>query len=167
MLSHFWSRGTLFNPSSPKAAVVGSIIKSKVCISAKVYTPSQSEFIDENSVVKIMEFAEYDLSILKTWILTSQENLYRPLCVYKLYYLLRFVCLSLSQRTSRILSAYVDDKAYSVELAGAVSSKRNSSYSSVLLSYDGLTKGYPPKHICKENVQHGMDRSWFFRLCGR
>ena len=39
------------------------------------------------------------------------------------------VLISLSQRTSRILSAYVDDKAYSVELAGAVSSKCDSSYS--------------------------------------
>ena len=80
-----------------------------------------------------MEFAEYSLSILKDRILTSQVGLYPRMYVYKLYYLLRFVCLSLSQRTSRILSAYVDDKAYSVELAGAVSSKRNSSYSFYLI----------------------------------
>ena len=38
------------------------------------------------------------------------------------------ISLSLSQRTSRILSAYVDDKPYSVELAGAVSSKHDLSY---------------------------------------
>ena len=116
----------MFNPSSPKAAVVGSIIKSKICKSAKVYTPNQSGLINESSVVGIMKSAEYSLSILKGRIWTSQLDLYRPLCVYNLYYLLRAVCLSLSQRTSRILSAYVDDKAYSVELAGAVSSKCDS-----------------------------------------
>ena len=159
----------MFNPSSPKAAVVGSIIKSEICKSAKVYTPSQSGLINENSVVGIMKSTEYSLSTLKGRIWTSQLYLYRPLCVYKLYYPLQFVCLSLPQRTSRILSAYVDDKVYSVELAGAVSSKRNSFYSVlfVLLSYDGLTEGYPPKLICKENVQHGMDWSWFFRPCRR
>ena len=123
----------MFNPSSQNAAAVSSFIKSKICRSAKVYTPSQSGLINENSVVNIMEFAEYSLSILKDRILTSQVGLYPRMYVYKLYYLLRFVCLSLSQRTSRILSAYVDDKAYSVELAGAVSSKRNSSYSFYLI----------------------------------
>ena len=44
--------------------------------------------------------------------------------------------ISLSQRTSRILSAYVDDKAYSVELAGAVSFKRRISYNFFLLLSD-------------------------------
>ena len=156
----------MFNPSSPKAAVVGSIIKSEICKSAKVYTPSQSGLINESSVVGIMKSAEYSLSILKGRIWTSQLDLFRPLCVYNLYYLLRAVCLSLSQRTSRILSAYVDDKVYSVELAGAVSSKRNLSYSVCLNDLRWLTEGYPPKLICKENVQHGMDWSWFFRLCG-
>ena len=117
----------MFNPSSQNAAAVSSFIKSKICRSAKVYTPSQSGLINENSVLDIMEFAEYSLSILKGRILSSQVGLYRRLYVYKLYYFLRFVCLSLSQRTSRILSAYVDEKPYSVELAGAVSSKCNSS----------------------------------------
>ena len=132
VFSHFWSRGTLFNPSSPSAAVIGSDIKSKICKRAGVYTRSQLGLINENSVVNIMRFAEYSLSTLKGRILTSQAGPSRRLCVYKLNYLW-FVCLSLSQRTSRILSAYVDDKAYSVELAGAVSSKRNSSYSFYLI----------------------------------
>ena len=67
------------------------------------------------------------------------------------------MCLSLFQRTSRILSAYVDDKAYSVELAGAVSS-----YLMIVLVLsfnNGLTVGYPPKFVCKENVRLGMDWS--------
>jgi hypothetical protein len=61
--------------------------------------------------------------------------------------------LSLSQRTSKILSAYVDDKAYSVELAGAVSSF-NAVHLIVLVlsSNNGLNEDYPPKFICKENV---------------
>ena len=67
------------------------------------------------------------------------------------------MCAHLSQRTSRILSAYVDDKSYSVELAGAVSSKHDLSFVLILLSDNGLTEDYPPKLICKENVRLGMD----------
>ena len=121
----------MFNPSSPNAAAAGFSIKSKICTSAKVNTASQSGLINENSVVDIMKFVEFSLPTLKGRI--SQMGLYGSLYVYKLYYLLQFVCLSLSQRTSRILSAYVDDKPYSVELAGAVSSIRNSSYNYCLI----------------------------------
>ena len=132
MLSHSWSRGTLFNPSSPNAAAAGFSIKSKICTSAEVNTASQSAgLLNENSVVDIMKFVEFSLPTLKGRI--SQMGLNGSLYVYKLYYLLQFVCLSLFKRTSRILSAYVDDKPYSVELAGAVSSIRNSSYNYCLI----------------------------------
>ena len=67
----------MFNPSSLRAAVVGSDIKSKICKSAKVYTINQSGVIDENAVVDIMKFSEYSLPILKGRI--SQLDIYRPL----------------------------------------------------------------------------------------
>ena len=95
----------MFNPSSPNAAAASFFIKSTICTSAKVYTPSQSGLISEKSVVAIMKFAKFSLPTLKGRILTSQLGHYGSLYVYKLYYLLRFVCLSLFQRTSRILSA--------------------------------------------------------------
>ena len=66
----------MFNPSSLRAPVVGSDIKSKICKSAKVYI-NQSGVIDENSVVDIMKFSEYSLPILKGRI--SQLDIYRPL----------------------------------------------------------------------------------------
>ena len=72
MLSHFWSRGTLFNPSTPSAAVIGSNIKSVVCWKAKIPIPSQSGHINENSVVDIIKFADYSLSKLKGTIFASQ-----------------------------------------------------------------------------------------------
>ena len=113
--SHFWSRGTLFNPSSPSAALIYpsppsaalfnpsspsaaficSDIKSKICKRAKVSTPSQSGLINENAVVDIMKYVEYSLSTLKGKILTSQVGPSRRLCVWKFHYLLRFMCLSL------------------------------------------------------------------------
>ena len=71
----------MFNPSSPNAAAVSSSVKSKICKSAKVDTPSQSGIINEKSVVDIMEFAEYSLSMLKGRILSSQVGLYRSLYV--------------------------------------------------------------------------------------
>ena len=129
VLSHFWIRGTLFNPSSPSAAAVGSDIKAKTCLKAKVFAQSQFGHINQNPVVDIIKFAEYSLSTLKGRILASQLGPSRRLCVWKLHYLSPICALiSLSQRTSRILSAYVDDKAYSVELVGAVSSKCHPSY---------------------------------------
>ncbi|KAF8804298.1 hypothetical protein BYT27DRAFT_7107670, partial [Phlegmacium glaucopus] len=95
------SAAVIVNPSFPSAVAIGSGIKAQICKRAKVSTPGQYGQINENAVVDIIKFAEYSLSTLKGKILTSQVGPPRRL-------------------TSRILSAYVDDKAYSVELAGAV-----------------------------------------------
>ena len=84
----------MFNPSSPNAVAVSFFVKSKICKNAKV---SQSGLINEKSVIGIMEFAEYSLSILKDKILTLQVGRYRRQYVFKLYYLLRFVSSSLSK----------------------------------------------------------------------
>ena len=81
LLSHFWSSGTLFNPSSPSATVIGSDIKAKICRRARVSTPSQTGHVNENSVVEIIKFAEYSLSTLKGKILASQVGPSRRLCV--------------------------------------------------------------------------------------
>ena len=128
VFSHFWGRGTLFNPSCKWAADIGNGIKSKICKRTQVF-PRPGLINETVDIVKIIKFADYSLSTLKNKILTSQVGPSRRLCVWKLHYALRCVCSSLSQRTSRMLSAYVDDKPYSVELAGAVSSKHDLSYS--------------------------------------
>ena len=61
-------------------------------------------------------------------------------------------------RATRILSAYVDDKQYSVELVGAVSPSL-SAYDFMLIM---VIAGHPPRYICKENVRLGMDWSRLF-----
>ena len=87
VLSHIWSRGTLFNPSSPMSGAISAGIKANICKRAKVSSPSQSAFVKENSVVDIIRFAEYSLSTLKGRILASQVGPSRRLCVWKLHYL--------------------------------------------------------------------------------
>ena len=97
VFSHFWDRGTLFNPSSPSAAAIGSDIKAKVCKRAQVFTTTQAGLINENSVVNIIKFADYSLSTLKNKILTSQVGPSRRLCVWKSVSSLICVLISLSE----------------------------------------------------------------------
>jgi hypothetical protein len=50
------------------------------------------------------------------------------------------------------MSAYIDDKAYLMELVGAVSSTLSFCLVLIMVPADS-----PPRFICKENVQLGMD----------
>ena len=110
----------MFNPSSPSAAI-GKQIRATICQSAKVSTlRNNSPQLDENACLDIIKYADFSLSTLKTEILTSQTGFSRRQSELTLLSL-QSVRLCFSQRTARILSAYVDDKVYSVELAGAVS----------------------------------------------
>ena len=132
----YMSRGTSFNPSSLFARAIGRQIKAQVWKNIQVSSPpSQSRQYDEKLCLDIIKYAEYSLSTLKDQILTTQLGPSRRTYVFHLptFFFMSFPILITYMsllRTTRILSAYVDDKEYSVELVGAVSSNSPPSLSS-------------------------------------
>ncbi|KAF8816814.1 hypothetical protein BYT27DRAFT_7333232 [Phlegmacium glaucopus] len=96
---NFSLAGTLLHPSSQSAPTVGKVIKNEIRTNAPLFAPTSQPV--QTSFADIIQYAEFSLPKSKARILASQVGASRRIA-------------------ARILSAYNDDKAYSVELIGAV-----------------------------------------------
>ena len=121
----------MLNPALKSATSINEEIKGKICKKAKKARDDSQIKREEDPCLYIMKYPEFSLSKLKAKILKSQLGSSRRLCVIlELFFwvlspfVLAYVFFLFLKRAARILSAYVDDKAYSVELPGAVSSNR-------------------------------------------
>jgi hypothetical protein len=118
LLIKFHCSGTLYTDTSLMDLRLARRIKTKILAAQSLKPPNTStckEYADF-----LLKGANYKLETLRSMVTANMDYSGRRLCVR--FFLCVVCCITMAVRIGRIMSAYVDDKIFSVELVGAVSS---------------------------------------------
>ncbi|KAJ7909271.1 hypothetical protein B0H13DRAFT_1714935 [Mycena leptocephala] len=108
--------GTLYTDTSLMDLRLARRIKTKILAAQSLKPPNTStckEYADF-----LLKGANYKLETLRSMVTANMDYSGRRLCVR--FFLCVVCCITMAVRIGRIMSAYVDDKIFSVELVGAV-----------------------------------------------